>query len=275
MINVKVAGYNPSAPIIYYISLPDGNSNFPLYTIGHNSYIDGYGGYIRTSIEQDYNAKREWYVHNIQIGNYTSIATEVSFCVGSNHNYRALSNSGAGSHPPQKYSFVNQGQIIIQNDVWIGYNATIMGGVTVRNGAVIAANSHVIKDVPPYAIVGGNPARVIKYRFSENVIKKLQLIRWWHWSDEKKSANQKYMDTYDIESFCQKFYPEALDEKNNVPPPSYLKSVRGKNSYLYFVDLNTDFPLWKRVVKIFNDLHLPTRGGGRETCLSLHWIRLI
>ena len=268
MINIKVSGVtsNASSPVTYFLT--SGVPNFPLYTMGKNSYIDSYGGYIRTSIEQDLNAGKS-YVHNIQIGNYCSIATEVNFCVGSNHDYRALSTSGAASVPKYEYNFTNKGQIIIQNDVWIGHGATIMAGVTVHNGAVIAANSHVVKDVPPYAIVGGNPARIIKYRFSESLIKKLQLIRWWDWADEKIEANKEFLNTYDVESFCKKFYPAALAEKQAVPAPYYSKVLGGKEIYLYFLDLKAPFSLWQRVIKVFKDLHILKMGGGEEDILLL------
>ena len=76
-------------------------------------------------------------------------------------------------------------QIIIGNDVTIGAYATIMGGVTIGNGAVIGANSLVTKNVPPYAVVGGNPAKIIKYRFDEETITRLNSIKWWHWDDDK------------------------------------------------------------------------------------------
>ena len=123
--------------------------------MGVNSYVDSFGRYIRTSIEQDQGSRRPFHVHNIHIGNYTSIATGINLCVGSNHNYRAIGNSGVVNNPMNLYPFVNKGQILIQNDVWIGCGAIIMGGVTVHNGAVIAANSHVVKDVSLYAIVDG------------------------------------------------------------------------------------------------------------------------
>ena len=80
-------------------------------------------------------------------------------------------------------------------------NVTIMSGVTVSDGAVIAANSHVVKDVEPYSIVGGNPARHIKYRFSQEQIEKLLKIGWWNWDDEKIQENvpllcNKYIDMF-------------------------------------------------------------------------------
>ena len=77
----------------------------------------------------------------------------------------------------------------IGNDVWIGCNATILRGVKVGDGAVIGANSLVNRDVPPYAIVGGVPARIIRYRFDERVVEQLLRIRWWDWSDEKIRAH--------------------------------------------------------------------------------------
>lgn len=75
--------------------------------------------------------------------------------------------------------------VIIGNDVWVGYGALIMGGLTIGDGAVIAAGAVVTKDVPPYAVVGGVPSRIIKYRFTDAEIDKLERIRWWDMPDEK------------------------------------------------------------------------------------------
>ena len=79
----------------------------------------------------------------------------------------------------------NKGDIVIGNDVWIGYEAVIMAGVHIGNGAIIAARAVVTKDVPPYTIVGGVPARPIRKRFDEEVIRKLETLKWWDWSAEK------------------------------------------------------------------------------------------
>ena len=79
----------------------------------------------------------------------------------------------------------NKGDIVIGNDVWIGYEAVIMAGVHIGNGAIIAARAVVTKDVPPYTIVGGVPARPIRKRFGEAVIQKLEALRWWDWPVEK------------------------------------------------------------------------------------------
>ena len=87
----------------------------------------------------------------------------------------------------------NKGDIIIDNDVWIGYEAIIMAGVHIGDGAVIAARAVVTKDVPPYTIVGGTPARKIRMRFEEEIIVKLQQIQWWNWPVEKIRQSLPYI----------------------------------------------------------------------------------
>ena len=79
----------------------------------------------------------------------------------------------------------NKGDIIIGNDVWIGYEAVIMSSVTIGDGAIIGARAVVTKDIPPYAIVGGVPAKIIRKRFSDDVVCALQITRWWDWPEEK------------------------------------------------------------------------------------------
>jgi len=80
----------------------------------------------------------------------------------------------------------------------------MMYGVTIGDGAVIAANSHVVKDVPPYAIVGGNPAQIIKYRFKPSIIKKLLKIKWWNWSKAKINSNLHLLCNDNINLFVNK-----------------------------------------------------------------------
>ncbi len=75
------------------------------------------------------------------------------------------------------------------NDVWMGYDCLIMPGVTIGNGAIISSRSVVVSDVPAYSIVGGNPAKVIRQRFSDEVIAELEKIAWWDWSPEKITQN--------------------------------------------------------------------------------------
>ena len=79
----------------------------------------------------------------------------------------------------------NKGDIVIGNDVWIGYEAVIMAGVHIGDGAIIAARTVVTKDVPPYTIVGGTPAKEIRKRFDAEIIQQLLLLKWWNWSTDK------------------------------------------------------------------------------------------
>lgn len=140
------------------------------------------------------------------IGKFCMIASDVKFIMnGANHLTDSLTtypfaifgngweNAMDGKTYPQK------GNVVIGNDVWIGYNATIMAGVNVGDGAIIAANSTVIKDVEPYSIVGGNPAKEIKKRFPKEVIAKLQKIEWWDWEIDKITRNIQHLTDNKVE----------------------------------------------------------------------------
>jgi len=109
----------------------------------------------------------------LSIGNYVSIADNVYFILGGNHPISSFTNFPLNSKlivlSPEKDS-KTKGPIIIEDDVWIGFGSTILSGVTIGKGAIIAAGSVVVKNVPPFAIVAGNPAKVIKFRFSVDVI---------------------------------------------------------------------------------------------------------
>ena len=97
-----------------------------------------------------------------------------------------------------------KGDIIIENDVWIGATSTIMSGIKISNGAVIAAGSTVTKDVPPYAIVAGNPGKIVKYRFTEEQIKDLLDISWWDWTESKIKEECMILWSSDINDFIKK-----------------------------------------------------------------------
>ena len=92
---------------------------------------------------------------------------------------------------------------VIGNDVWTGRNATILAGVRIGNGAVIGAGAVVTKDVPPYAIVGGVPAKIIKYRFSPEQIEAMEQIQWWNWDDQ--TIADRFDDFLDIDMFIRKY----------------------------------------------------------------------
>ena len=145
--------------------------NFPSYcvTVGKGTY----GGINVVNNNPQLNT-------HLYIGNYCSIASEVVFLLNSEHQIETISTfpfkvKCLHSIP---YEAKSKGDIVIEDDVWIGQRATIMAGVTIGQGAVVAAGAIVTKDVPPYAIVGGVPARVIKYRFSDNIIEKAIKIDW-------------------------------------------------------------------------------------------------
>lgn len=195
--------------------------------------------------------------HNILVGKHNSIAMYADFNVGNNHNYCAL-NTGriAGRQARFASYWPNKAQIILQNDVWLGEHVTVMGGVTIHNGAVVAANSHVVKDVPPFAIVGGNPARIIRYRFEKDIIKKLLTIKWWNWTKEQKIAADAWFDVTDnVRAFCDAFYPKALEEQKHIPLLPQIDGLYGRRLYLYFLDLDEDFYLWKSVIRQFVAKH--------------------
>ena len=129
------------------------------------------------------------------IGKFCQIASGATFIMNASlHQMDGFSTfpfvifggSWAKIHKP---NFPFKGDTIVGNDVWIGYNATIMQGITIGDGAIISANAHVVKDVEPYSIVGGNPAKEIKKRFDDTTIKELLKIKWWNWPIEKITKN--------------------------------------------------------------------------------------
>ena len=91
-----------------------------------------------------------------------------------------------------------KGDTVIQNDVWIGYNSLIMPGIKIGNGSIIASNSVVIKDVEPYSIVGGNPAKLIRKRFDNEIIDLLESIKWWDWPIETITTNLEILTSNDV-----------------------------------------------------------------------------
>jgi virginiamycin A acetyltransferase len=128
------------------------------------------------------------------IGKFCALGTGVQFIMnGANHSLSGFSTypfyifgNGWENFQPEEFS---KGDMIVGNDVWIGYDSLIMPGVKIGDGAVIGARSVVTRDVEPYGIVGGNPARLIRKRFSEEIIEELLAIAWWDWEIEKITQN--------------------------------------------------------------------------------------
>ena len=113
----------------------------------------------------------------LSIGSYCSIGSGVKFILGSEHPYKALTTFPFKVKVfDQPWEATTKGPIKVKDDVWIGEDALVLSGVTIGQGAVVAARSVVVKDVPSYAIVGGNPARVIRHRFASEVIEKLERV---------------------------------------------------------------------------------------------------
>jgi virginiamycin A acetyltransferase len=142
------------------------------------------------------------------IGKFCALARGVKFIMnGANHKLDGFSTypfqifgNGWEKVMPQPGELPYKGDTVIGNDVWMGYEATVMPGVQVGDGAIIAAKSVVVSHVPPYTVVGGNPARPIRQRFDDEVIQSLLSIAWWDWSIEKITRNLEKIVAADIEA---------------------------------------------------------------------------
>jgi len=143
------------------------------------------------------------------IGNFCSFADGIDILLGGNHRPDWVSTYPfpAISHWPEAQHIVGHpatnGDVVIGNDVWIGYKATILSGVTVGDGAVVGASALVTRDVPPYAVVGGNPARIIRMRFSDEIIRQLLEVRWWDWDLERIRRHIPLLMQEDISKFLK------------------------------------------------------------------------
>jgi len=194
---------------------------------------------------------------HILVGNYCSLAHELDFYLGMNHNHHAISSypfaSILNASDENQHASYNHHQIIIGHDVWIGASVSLMSGIHIGNGAVIGADAVVTKDVPPYAIVVGNPAHVVKYRFDEETIARLQRIKWWNWPQEKI---EKYIPAYgdDMAGFLDKFDVPEIGENPDKTATSImdLRAEGYEVSYL-IPDFEIQFPytVWTRVIDSF------------------------
>jgi acetyltransferase-like isoleucine patch superfamily enzyme len=155
--------------------------------------------------------------YKINVGKYNSIGRDCNFFLHANHRpdwvttssqlLGPVTNEIADLHMTMGHPAC-KGDITIENDVWIGANSTIMSGVTIHNGAIVAAGSVVTKDVPPYAIVAGNPGKIVKFRFTEDQIKDLLEISWWNWNEDKIKESAMTLWSQDIDFFIK----EALNK---------------------------------------------------------------
>ena len=204
-----------------------------------------YSGDLHILNSMDFDAEEE--LLSVQIGRYTSIAGNIYMNINMNHDYQSVYQGKIkffGEDSKSKKIVLGQniaklkqkGEVLIGNDCWIGVNVHIMGGVAIHDGGVVAAGSVVTKDVPPYAIVGGNPAKIIKYRFPEEIVRGFQQISWWCWSKEELLKAKKDMQG-DVADFVKKYLPGR-----ELPPRKtgeYLPRITEKEvvRILYFMDL--------------------------------------
>lgn len=147
---------------------------------------------------------------NLETGKFCSISDGTLVYLGGNHRidwvttypfghiYNNIFPHNGHGHP------VSKGKVMLGNDIHISENVTIMSGVTIGDGAIITNGSHVVKDVPPYSIVGGNPAQVIEYRFNKEQIEELLKIKWWDWDESKINENLPLLLNDNIDLFIEK-----------------------------------------------------------------------
>ncbi len=204
------------------MNIPDKDSKFPLenydrlcflkniiknpnINVGDFTYYDDFDNV--ENFEKNVKYHFDFIGDKLIIGKFCMIASDVVFIMnGANHLTDSLSAYPFAifgkdwQHAMDGKSYPTKGDTIIGNDVWLGFNATIMPGIKIGNGAIIAANSTVTKDVDAYSIVGGNPAKTIRKRFSEEKIKLLHNLKWWDWDIEKITQNINHLTGDDIEA---------------------------------------------------------------------------
>jgi acetyltransferase-like isoleucine patch superfamily enzyme len=177
------------------------NPKLQRYSIGRFSYGDP----EPSVIDDPYNPQA-----TLRIGNFCSIAANVTILLGDEHRMDWVTtypfNMVLNEFGKMKGQSRTKGSVIIGNDVWIGMNAFILSGVSIADGAVIGACSVVTKNVEPYTIVAGNPARIIGKRFDQETINKLLRIKWWDWSIERIKTNMPLLLSDRIEEFLEKNY---------------------------------------------------------------------
>ena len=237
-----------------YVLIKTEKNSFRILWIDKGSYV----------VDMDFTSGtlkcRDIGCHCVHIGKYTSIANDFKIIVDMNHDYHslwqgvvpelALQEEGRHGNGQTFRRIIRKGQVLIGNDVWIGDDVTILGGVRIGDGAVIAAGAVVVKDVPPYAIVGGNPAEIIKYRFSEETIERLRRIAWWDWDGEKIRECRE--DMYgEVEDFAIKY--DLTMQTRPRKSGQYIERLGKFDTpvFVYFMDFDDDYPVYKHVITSF------------------------
>lgn len=166
----------------------------PNIIVGDYTYYDDFEDV--SNFEKNVKYHFDFIGDQLIIGKFCMIASNVTFIMnGANHLTESISSypfaifGKEWQHAMDGKSYPNKGNTVIGNDVWIGYNVTIMPGISIGDGAIIAANTTVTKNIPPYAVAGGNPSRIIKKRFSNEEIETLLALKWWDWNIEKITSH--------------------------------------------------------------------------------------
>ena len=163
------------------------------YTI-YNDFVHDPRDFQKNNVLYHYPVNRD----RLKIGKFCSIACGAKFIFTSaNHALKSLSTypfpiffEEWGLNSAEIASaWDNKGDIVVGNDVWIGYEAVVLSGVKIGDGAIVGARALVTKDVPPYAIIGGTPAKIIRKRFDDGIVARLLELKWWDWSEERIKEN--------------------------------------------------------------------------------------
>jgi virginiamycin A acetyltransferase len=205
------------------MAAPDKNVRFPLVNyerlcflkniiknpniiVGDYTYYDDFENV--QNFEKNVKYHFDFIGDKLIIGKFCMIATDVKFIMnGANHLTKAISSYPFAvfgedwKNAMDRKTYPTKGDIVIGNDVWIGFNATIMPGITIGDGAIIASNATVTKNVASYTMVGGNPAKEIKKRFTDDQIETLLKLKWWDWPIEKITKNVQHLTGENLNAF--------------------------------------------------------------------------
>lgn len=181
-------------------------SNPNIHIKGQHSYYsdcwdNGFEGSVVRYLYGDEISRQwepRWEIDELYIGDYVCIGAEVVILMGGNHTHRVDWFSLYPFMDVIEDAYIGKGDTHIKDGVWLGMRAMIMPGMTIGEGAVVAAHSVVTKDVEPYSIVGGSPAKVVKYRFDESVIDELISMKIYEWPAEKFESLRQYLCDSDL-----------------------------------------------------------------------------